>query len=741
MNRRSFLIGGATAAGALVVGYGLWPSDRLYRDDQLAAGPRQWFLANWIKVSGDGAVTVVVPHCDMGTGTLTSLAQMAADEMDADWHSVRAETAPADPLFANTAMAEGYVLSGRGLTTSSIPWFARGLASDSFRFLAEEMNLQTTGGSSAVRLTGVFGMRVAGAAVREMLIRAAAGQMHASAGSFHTRQGRVIHTPSGRSFSYGELAPAAARFQPPTHPRLKAPSEFQLIGKPLHRLDLPERVNGSAKYGIDFVQPGMVYAALRISPVFGGSLVSVNESPIQVRRGIRKVVRLEDAVVVIADRFWRARDAVAALDPVFDDHGGEKLSSQSIRDRQLAALRSGAIKKDTATGSGAAGLNNRATLDCTYSVPYLAHAAMEPLSATALWKTEGTLEVWAGSQDGLGSRAFCAKAASLPLHKVTFHQMPMGGAFGRRLPGAWNYLSYAIEAARALPGVPVKLIFTREQDMRHDYYRPATVSRFRAVLASDGSPDTWVNDYSTEDGANSEAHIAYSVPNQSYGYGKVPSPLPIGSWRSVEAYWHGFFTEAFIDELAHRAGRDPLEYRQSLLQHKPRHLAVLACAAQQAGWGTSLPAGHARGIAVFECFGTVVAEVAHVEVTLQGTLRVHRVTAAADCGMAVNPNGFCAQIEGGIVFGLSAALYDEISIAHGAVVQENFPDYRMVTLADCPAIDVHVVASEAPLGGAGEPGVPPLAPALANAIFAATGVRLRDLPIGNQPLRSTASRA
>ena len=730
MNRRSFLIGGATVAGALVVGYGVWPSDRLHQDDLLDAGPQEWFLANWIKVAGDGGITVVVPHCEMGTGTLTSLAQMAADEMDADWNLVRAETAPADPLFANSAMAEGYVLTGHGMSSTSVPWFLSGLASDSFRLLAEHIHLQTTGGSSAVRLTGVFGMRVAGAAVREMLVRAAAERMHASAESFRTEQSRVIHTGSGESFTYGELAVAASKFQPPTHPRLKSPREFQLIGKPLHRLDLPDRVNGSVKYGIDAMQPGMVYAAIRISPVFGGKLVSESEAPLAGRRGIRKVVRLQDAVAVIADRFWRARDAVAALDPVFDNQGNEKLSSEAVRERQIAALQQGSIGKDQTIGSGAAGLQNGAVLDCTYSVPFLAHAAMEPLSATALWKTDGTLEVWAGSQDGLGSRAFCAQATGLPLHKVTFHQMPMGGAFGRRLPGAWNYLSYAIETAQALPGVPVKLIFTREQDMQHDYYRPAVVSRFRAVLARDGSPETWVNDYTSEGGANSEAHIAYRVPNQAYGYAKAPSPIPTGSWRSVEAYWHSFFTESFIDELAHRAGRDPLEYRQSLLQGKPRHLAVLARAAEEAGWGTALPSGHGRGVALFECFGTVVAEVAQVEATPQGSLRVHRITAAADCGVAVNPDGFRAQIEGGIVFGLSAALYQEISIANGAVVQENFPDYRMVTLADCPSIDVHIVASEAPLGGAGEPGVPPLAPALTNAVFAATGVRIRDLPIG-----------
>lgn len=741
MNRRAFLLGGAGAAGALVIGYGLWPSDRLHEYDLLDAGPQQWFLANWIRVARDGTVTVVVPHCNMGTGTLTSLSQMAADEMDADWSSVRAETAPADPLFANSAMAEGYVLSGHGMTPDSIPGFLSGLAGDSFRFLAEEMNVQTTGGSSAVRLTGVFGMRVAGAAVREMLVRAAAQQMHASEDSFRTGNSRVTHRGSGRSFSYGELAPIAAKLQPPTHPRLKSPGEFQLIGKPLPRMDLPERVNGAAKYGIDVAVPGMWYAAIRISPVNGGKLASVSEAPIAGKRGIRKVVRLEDAVVVVADRFWRAKDAVAALQPVFSNGGNEKVSSAEIREQQDAALKNGPIRKDMTKGSGAEGLKSGVALDCTYSVPYLAHAAMEPLSATALWKEDGTLEVWAGSQDGLGARAFCAKMAGLPLRKVTFHQMPMGGAFGRRLPGAWNFLSYAVEAAKAMPGVPVKLIFTREQDMQHDYYRPAVTSRFRAATGSKGAPTVWVNDYTTGGGANGEAHIAYGVPNQAYGFVPAGAPVPLGSWRSVEAYWHGFFIESFIDELAHRAGRDPVEYREALLQHKPRHLAVLTRAAEKAGWGAAVPAGRGRGAAVFECFGTVVAEIAEVEAARDGSIHVHRVTAAADCGRAVNPDGFRAQIEGGIVFGLSAALYDEITLANGAVVQGNFPDYRMVTLAECPEIDVHIVESDAPLGGAGEPGVPPVAPAVANAVFAATGKRIRRLPIGNVALTQAAGKA
>ncbi|HEV2442371.1 MAG TPA: molybdopterin cofactor-binding domain-containing protein [Steroidobacteraceae bacterium] len=727
ITRRRVLIATAGVAGALVVGYAFWPDERLTVADRLDARPGERFLSTWIKVGQDDFVTVVIPHCEMGTGITTALAQMAAEELDADWSRVRAEIAPADAAFANGALAEGFLLDSRDLTLDSIPTFLRGAAADATGRIARYMDLQTTGGSSAVRATGVYGIRVAAAAARDLLVRAAAARLNAPRDSFHTAKSRVIHA-SGQSFGFGELAPEAADYRPSAHPVLKERNAYTLVGAPLARFDVPSKVNGSTTYGIDTSLPDLCYAAIRIAPTAGGKLRSVDEATASGMRGVHRIVRLDHAVVVVADRFWRAQRALDALAPVFDAGPHAAVSSSSLRERQIAALGSNRAETDITVGRGADALGGH-VVERLYQVPYLAHAALEPVNATALYRPSGALEVWAGSQDGLGARAFCAKVAGLHVDQVAFHQLPSGGAFGRRLPGAWNFLEYAVRTAMAVPGVPIKLIFTREEDIRHDYYRPSVASRFRGSLGADGTPRVWVNEYTTVDDAADEAHIVYGVPHQAYKAVKVASPVPTGSWRSVESSWHGFFVESFVDELAHEARRDPLEYRRALLAQKPRHLAVLNLAAEKAGWNAPLTPRVGRGIALVECFGTIVAQVAEVEVGDAASVRVRRVTCAADCGMVVNPDGFRAQVEGGIIFGLSAALYGAITLDRGAVVQQNFPDYPVVHLADCPDIEVHTIESGDRIGGAGEVGVPPVAPALANAIFAATGVRVRELPV------------
>jgi len=736
--RRMVLLGGLGTAGALIVGYAVWPSQRLQRANALAAKPGEQFINNWIKIASDDTVTVVVPHCDMGTGIFTALPQMAAEELDADWSKVKVEAAPSDSIFANGALAEGFILSSRNMSAEQIPEFLRGTVANTFRAVAGYMDLQVTGGSSAVRATGVYGMRLAGAAAKEMLVKAAAARWNVDTASCSTKSNRVFHSASGRSLGYGELVADAATYTPSSSPPLKPRNQYTLVGKSIPRIDIPKKVDGTTTYGLDLALPDMLYAAIKISPVFGAKLTSVDSGTVIGRRGIKKVVHLDDAVVVVADRFWRARDAVADLTPIFDNGANGSVTSGQLAARRTAALKSGDLKSDTSTGAGIDALNGAHVIEATYSVPYLAHATMEPMNATALYK-DGTLEVWSGTQDGLGARAFIAKTAGLSMEKVTFHLLPMGGGFGRRLPGFFNFLEHAVRTAMQVPGTPVKLIYTREQDMQHDYYRPNVTNRLRATLGAEGKPSAWVSDYTTDSGANSEAHIIYKIDNQAYRTAKVETHIPVGPWRSVEASWHGFFVESFVDELAYAAKADPLEYRRSLLKHSPRHLATLNLAAEKAGWGATVPEGKGRGIAIVESFGTVVAHVADITIGKDGNLKVDRIVAAADAGMTVNPDGMKAQIESAIIYGLSAALNGEITIDKGAVVQANFPDYEVIRLQTCPKIEVHLHESDAQIGGAGEPGLPPVAPAVANAIFAATGVRIRDLPIKNHSL-TVASR-
>lgn len=397
--RRMVLLGGLGTAGALVVGYALWPSHRLKQANALAAKPGEQFINNWIKIASDDTVTVVVPHCDMGTGIFTALPQMAAEELDADWSKVRVATAPSDKIFANGPLGEGFILLTQGVNRDSLPAFLRGTVDNTFRTVAGFMDLQVTGGSSAVRATGVFGMRIAGAAAREMLVKAAAARWGVDTASCSTKSNRVVHTGSGRSLGYGELVAEAATYSPSASPQLKPKSEYTLVGKPIQRVDIPKKVNGSTTYGVDVTLPEMMYAAIRISPVFGDKLASVSTNAVTGRPGVKKVVQLDDAVVVVADRFWRARDAVAALDPVFQSGANNTVTSATLAGRRLAALKGSDLKKDKTIGSGADALNGVHVIEATYTVPYLAHATMEPMNATAVYKN-GALEVWSAHRTG-----------------------------------------------------------------------------------------------------------------------------------------------------------------------------------------------------------------------------------------------------------------------------------------------------------------------------------------------------
>jgi isoquinoline 1-oxidoreductase beta subunit len=722
INRRSFLLGTTVIGGGLLIGYASTrPSKHSLANQQF----EQPYLTTWLRIDPDNTLTVIVPHSEMGQGVHTSLPMMAADEMDADWNNVKVEQAPATDLFANGVVIKGFVES-MGV---SIPSFLQGVASSASMKLAEIMNMQITGGSASVRFTGQNGMRVAGAAAREMLVKAASARLDVPEDELSARLSYVHHDASGRSLSYGELASDAARFEPSTKPVLKEPKDFTLMGKPIARVDIPAKVDGSAMYGIDARPEGMLYAAVKTSPVFGNKLLSVNSDSIAGRRGIVKVVELEDAVAVVADNYWRAKQALAALDIRFEQTESDSVSTQSIFAQYDEALK-GEISEDVEVGDTAAALDSATQVfQASYRVPYLAHAAMEPMNCTVHFH-DGKADVWTGTQDNLGIRGQVAKLAKLDENDVTLHSFYLGGGFGRRLPNATDTILQATQIAQHFD-VPVKTLWSREEDMQQDYYRPAVTSNFRAGFDAQNKLVAWQNHYIGKNEPAEAAHTPYDIPNQSIGYVDSPTHIRFGAWRSVAHSQHTFFLESFVDELAHRSQQNPYQFRLNMLSQKPRHAAVLKAAAERAGWGRNLPEGHAQGIALQESFGSIVAQVAEVSIGESGQVRVHRVTCAVDCGRSINPDTVAAQAESGVIFGLTAALYGEITIKEGRVEQTNFTDYEMIKLKDAPAIDIVTVESGEALGGLGEPATPPVAAAVANAVYILTGQRVRELPLKN----------
>ena len=700
LTRREFIKVSAAVGGGLLIGIqldGATPA--------AAAAVDTAFAPNvWLTITPDDVVSIRVASSEMGQGVMTALPMLIAEELDADWDKVQAEFAPVNPAYAN-------------------PIFRR----------------QQTGGSTAVRGYWTT-LREAGAVGRELLLSAAAQTWGVPVEGCRAENGQVSHGDSGRSLRYGALAERAAQLPVPDAVFLKEPEQFTLLGRAMPRLDIPAKVDGSAGFGMDVTLPGLLTAMVVRCPEFGGKVKMIDDSRTKTIAGVRKVVAISGGVAVVADHFWAAQQGRKALEIEWASGPAAQLDSAAITARMAELADSGTVGR---TEGNAEGVLAEATrrLEAVYEVPYLAHACMEPMNCTADVRADGC-DIWVPTQGQTNTHQTAMRLTRLPAEKVRVHTTFLGGGFGRR--GEQDFVIDAIETSQAV-GAPVKVVWTREDDIQHDFYRPATYNRLAAALDDKGIPVAWQHriagpsisqrdsrkretsgeDFSATEGA---LNLPYAIPNIRVTYARVNTAVPVGYWRSVASSQNAFITECFLDEVAAAGGKDPYELRRALLREQPRLLGVLELAATKAGWGKPAPAGHFRGIAVAESFRSYVAQVAEVSIA-DGQPRVHRVVCAIDCGMTVNPDTIVAQMESGIVFGLTAALKGEISIANGRVVQSNFHDYPLLRLDECPEIEVYIVPSDAAPGGVGEPGTPPIAPAVANAVFAATGKPVRRLPI------------
>lgn len=724
LTRRAFLTAGVIAGGGLIVGVAIRPGHRTPKLAQFMQHDDETLVNAWVKLLPDNSVKVIVSHAEMGQGAQTALATMLADEMDVDWNTVSIEEAPAHEEYANFHMAREFILPGK------MPGIVNQTINGAFLTISKTIALQVTGGSFSVRSTGVRGMRVAGAAAKELLVEAAAKEWQVDKSQIRAKDSYLYHDASGKKASYVTFAAQAAEQQGSDLPPLKTPDQYQLMGKEeVKRLDIPPKVNGTATFGIDTVLPGMKYATVKTSPVFGATLVSFDATDAEKMKGVLKVISFDNGVGVIAESYWQAKKAIAAIEVVYSKTGTERVDTASImtqfRTDMDKAVEQGDEQEDVSLGNARKVIASAdKVIDAEYSVPYLAHITMEPMNSTALVK-DGKVEIWLGTQNPLGIKHAVADALDIDEADVSINNTFLGGGFGRRAMD--DYPIQAAKLARALPGVPIKMIWSREEDVQHDFYRPAVISRFKGAISPSGDMLAWENQYVDKHEPVEAPHIPYQVSNQYVHYTDSPTHIPFGPWRSVDHSQHAFFTESFIDEVAHAAGKDPYEYRRSLLQSEPRYLKVLEKVAQMSKWGSSLPEGKGRGIAIHGSFNSIVAEVVEVD-TSGGTIQVDNVYCVADAGFAYNPNAFRAQMESGIIFGLSAALYGEITIKDGAVVQSNLHNYKVLRMNNAPSIHVEIINSGERAGGAGEPGTPPIAPALTNAIFAASGQRIRHLP-------------
>jgi isoquinoline 1-oxidoreductase beta subunit len=709
LSRRSLLISAAAIGGGMVLGFAL-PLEA--NSGGASEDPSE--INAWIVIEPDDTVVIRVARSEMGQGIFTALPMLVAEELACDWRNVRPEYAsPAENLRRNRAFGDMSTNASRSISASQ------------------------------------YALRLAGATAREMLIAAAAGRWEVPLGECRAKDGIITHLRSGRTARFGEVAAAAALLPPPTQVALKAPSDWKVIGTRQKHFDAPDKVTGEPIYGIDVRLPGMLYAAIRQCPVFGGVLRSVDESKLAGHVGIRCVVRLPNAVAVVADSWWRARQALEALPIGWDDRGNGQVSDATID----TALRAGLARADgiaRSDGDVTAGFAKAAQrIEAEYRIPFLAHATMEPQNCTAHVGPD-RVEVWAPTQDGDTALATAADAAGVPASKVTVHRTMLGGGFGRR--GAiQDFVRQAVLIAKEV-GQPVKLLWTREEDIGRAFYRPMALARLAGGLDAGGMPIAWhvrvagisllaavVPEMSAAIDRNFLQNfledMPYSVPNYLVDYAVRHTHVPVGIWRSIYYSQNAFFKECFIDEMAHAGGHDPYRFRRALLGGRPKSLAVLDAAAARAGWMSPSPPGVHRGIALNEACGSICAQVVEASVSPEGAVRVHRVVSAIDCGHVVNPLTVELQTQSAVAYGLTAALYGEIRIAEGAVRETNFHDYRMLRMAEMPRVETVMVPSGDFWGGVGEPPVAPLAPALCGAIFAATGRRVRSLPLKNQDLR------
>ena len=708
VGRREFIRTGAAIGGGLLVSLHAPLAGRT--SDALAAGEKDFALNAFVRIGTDESVTVISAHSEMGQGIYTSLPMLLNEELQADWSKIRVEAAPVDKVYNHPVF--GMQMTG-GSTTSPAEW-------ERYRKM--------------------------GAVARTMLVEAAAHQWNVEASSCRVEKGVVIHSATGQRATYGSLANAAAQLTAPADVPLKDAKEFTLIGKPTRRLDTPSKTNGTAQFGLDVSVPGMLTAVVARPPVFGGKVVKFDASETLKVPGVKAVKEVPSGVAVIAERFWPAKLGRDKLVVDWDLGPNAALSTeQMVRDFTELAKNPGTIAKKT--GDPESALRTAAkTITAEYDVPYLAHAMMEPLNCVVDLKAD-SCEIWTGTQFETVDRANAAKVAGLPPESVQMHTTLLGGGFGRRANPASDFVVEAVHVAKAAKA-PVKVVWTREDDLKGGWYRPMWHDRFVAGLDASGNPVVWTHTivgqsimqgtlfeaYGIKDGVDAAsvegaADLLYGIPNLQVDLHTPKIGVPVQWWRSVGHSHTGFSVEAFFDEVAMAGGKDPYELRRTLLAKQPRMRAVLELAAQKANWGSKLPAGVGRGIATHFSFDSYVAQVVEASVEKNGAVRVQRVVCAVDCGTVINPDTVKAQMEGGIIFGLTAALKTEITLKDGRVQQDNFHDYQMLRIFESPEIEVHIVPSSENPTGVGEPGVPPVAPALANAIFAVTGKRIRRLPI------------